>query len=75
MKCIRQENSTCATGQNIKEIELRSIDARPGGVQFLATTISFAYGGKLFFDLAWAPNLAARSAEAAIEFERWAGSP
>lgn len=57
------------------EALVRSIDARPGGVQFLATTISFAYGGKLFFDLAWAPNLAARSAEAAIEFERWAGSP
>ena len=54
---------------------VRSIDARPGGVQFLASTISFTYGGKLFFDLAWAPNLAARSADAAIEFERWAGSP
>ncbi len=54
---------------------VRSIDARPGGVQFLASTISFTYGGKLFFDLAWAPNLAARSAEAAIEFERWSWSP
>ena len=54
---------------------VRSTDARPGGAQFLTDLITYVYGGKLFFDLAWAPNLAERLEEAGIEFERWAGLP
>lgn len=53
----------------------RSIDSRPGGAQLLVNGTSHTFGGKLAFDLAWAPNFAERSAEAMIRLEPWPGLP
>ena len=52
------------------EAMYRSIDAKAGGAQVLAGYATTLFGGKLFHDIAWTPNLAARFAEAGVTPER-----
>jgi tetratricopeptide (TPR) repeat protein len=54
---------------------ITSLDARPLGPQYLTNFIIHWFGGKLFFDLEWAPNFAARLDEAGIELPRWEHFP
>lgn len=54
---------------------ITSLDARPLGPQFLTNYIIHWFGGKLFFDLEWAPNFAARLDEAGFELPRWEHFP
>ena len=54
---------------------ITSLDALPLGPQYLTNFIIHRFGGKLFFDLEWAPNFAARLDEAGIELPRWGHFP
>jgi len=54
---------------------ITSLDARPLGPQYLTNFIIHWFGGKLFFNLEWAPNFAERLDEAGIELPRWEHFP